>query len=384
MQGHGAEPSLRINWPALMAFKRTFTDPVPENREEGFRKRGIDTYHGRARFVNEETIEVDGEPLRAKHILLANGAKPAPLSFEGADLLTTSTEFLELDRLPGRVVFAGGGYISMEFAHVAARAGAEVTIVHRGERPLERFDPDLVGRLVGRTRALGITLHLHAEVTGVERQDGGFRVHMESGSGPMSVEADLVVHGAGRVPELDDMDLEAGGVARTRRGVTVNEYLQSVSNPRVYAAGDAADTEGLPLTPVASMDSHVVASNLLKGNHRTPDYRAIPTVVFTVPSLASVGLTEDEAHARGLDVAVHHNDITGWYNYRRVRAEVAAFKVLVDKATDHIVGAHLLGEGADELINVFTLAMRHDIPASALQRTIFAYPTHASDIAYML
>ncbi len=272
----------------------------------------------------------------------------------------------------------------MEFAHVAARAGAEVTIVHRGERPLERFDPDLVGRLVGRTRALGITLHLHAEVTGVERQEGGFRVHMESGSGPRSVEADLVVHGAGRVPELDDMDLEAGGVERTRRGVTVNEYLQSVSNPRVYAAGDAADTEGLPLTPVASVDSHVVASNLLKGNHRTPDYRAIPTVVFTVPPLASVGLTEDEAHARGLDVAVHHNDITGWYSYRRVRAEVAAFKVLVDKATDHIVGAHVLGEGADELINVFTLAMRHGIPASALQRTIFAYPTHASDIAYML
>lgn len=383
MQGHGVSTAPPIDWSDLMRFKRSFTEPVPADREERFQKKGIDTFHGTARFVSEDVIEVDGRTLRFEHLLLANGAKPAPLPIDGFDRLITSTEFLGLDVLPERLAFVGGGYISFEFAHLAARAGAEVTILHRGARPLEGFEPDLVDVLLDHTRDLGITVHLGAEVTAVGLQDGGYVVRASQDGEALNVPADRVVHGAGRVPALGAVELETGGVDATRRGVTVDEHLQSVSNPRVWAAGDAADTPGLPLTPVASAESMTVASNL-RGGDRTPNYNGIPTVVFTIPPMASVGLTETEAQEHGLDVNVKHKgDITGWYSYRRLRSEAAAFKVLIDNDTDRIVGAHLLGEHADEVINLFALAIRHDISARDLRHSVYAYPTHASDVPHM-
>lgn len=383
MQGHGVSPTPQIDWSALMRFKRSFTDPVPKNREQRFQKAGIDTLHGTARFVSEDAIEVDGQTLRFEHLLLANGAKPAPLPIDGFEHLTTSTEFLELDPLPERLAFVGGGYISFEFAHLAARAGAEVTILHRGERPLGGFEPDLVDVLLDHTRNLDITVHLVAEVTGVALQDGGYVVRASQDGEALDVPADRVVHGAGRVPALDALELETGGVDATRRGVTVDGRLQSVSNPRVWAAGDAASTPGLPLTPVASMESMTAASNL-RGGDRTPNYDGIPTVVFTIPPMASVGLTEAEAHERGLDVAARHkDDITGWYSYERLRSEAAAFKVIIENDTGRIVGAHLLGEHAEEVINLFALAIRHSLSATDLRHGIYAYPTHVSDVSYM-
>ena len=384
MKGHGVTGDLQIDWPALMDFKRSFTEPVPDDREQRFHKNGIDTFHGTARLLAEDAVEIGGERLRFEHLLLANGAKPTPLPIDGAEHLTTSTEFLELGVLPDQLVFVGGGYISFEFAHLAARAGAEVTILHRGECPLEGFEPDLVNVLLNHTRDLGITVHLKTEVTGIALHDSGYVVHAAQDGEVLEVPADRVVHGAGRVPALDGIDLETGGVAATRRGVTVDGRLQSVSNPRVWAAGDAADTPGLPLTPVASMESLTVASNL-RGGERTPNYDGIPTVVFTIPPMASVGLTEAEAHERGLDVTARHkDDITGWYSYERLRSEAAAFKVIVENDTDRIVGAHLLGEHVEEVINLFALAIRHDISANDLRHSVHAYPTHGSDVSYMV
>ena len=384
MQGHGVTGDLQVDWPALMDFKRSFTEPVPDDRERRFHAKGIDTFHGTARFVADDAIEVSGEMLRFEHLLLANGAKPTPLPIDGAEHLTTSTEFLELDVLPDQLTFVGGGYVSFEFAHLAARAGAGVTILHRGERPLEGFEPDLVNVLLNHTRDLGITVHLDTEVTGVALQDGGYVVSASQNGEALNVLADRVVHGAGRVPALDGIDPETGGIEATRRGVTVDEHLQSTSNPRVWAAGDAADTPGLPLTPVATMESLTVASNL-RGGNRTPNYDGIPTVVFTLPPLASVGRTEAQAREQGLDVHVQYkSDITGWYSYERLASDVAAFKVIVDEETDHIVGAHVLGEHAEEIINLFALAIRHGILASELRHSIYAYPTHGSDVPYML
>lgn len=384
MHGHGVIPALTIDWAELMAFKRTFTEPVPDDREQRFHKHGIDTFHGPARFVAEDAIDVDGETLRFEHLLLANGAKPAPLPIDGFEHLTTSTEFLEMDTLPERLAFVGGGYISFEFAHLAARTGAEVTIFHRGTRPLEGFESDLVDVLMERTRALGITVQLGAEVIAAQMQEGTVAVHATQDGETLTVDVDCAVHGAGRVPALEAMDLGTGGVEATSRGVVVSEHLQSTSNPRVWAAGDAADTPGLPLTPVASMESMTVASNL-RGGNRTPNYDGIPTVVFTIPPLASVGLTEAEAREEGLEATVKHkDDITGWYSYERLRSEAAAFKVIVENDTDRIVGAHLLGEHVEEVINLFALAIRHDIPASELRHSVYAYPTHGSDVPYMV
>ncbi|MCA1585260.1 MAG: NAD(P)/FAD-dependent oxidoreductase [Acidobacteria bacterium] len=323
--------------------------------------------------------------MEGRHVLVAAGAKPVDLGIPGGEHLVTSEQFLELDDLPSGVVFVGGGFISFEFAHVAARAGARVTILHRGERPLELFDPDLVYLLAARTRALGIDLQLGTSVTGIERSGEGFVVHASTGGAVRRVEGALVVHGAGRVPEIDDLGLDIAGVAwDQRRGVTVNDYLQSVSNPAVYAAGDAAATGGPPLTPVAGYDARVVAMNLLEGNTVRPDYSIVPSVLFTLPPLASVGLGEQAAREAGLTFATHHEKTDGWYSSRRIGEEASGFKVLVEESTGRVLGAHLLGPHAEEVINLFAVAMRGGLSAADLKSMLFGYPTSASDVPYMV
>ncbi len=386
LDGRGIVPAgVRIDWRGLMAFKRSIIAAVPRNREEGFAKEGIEAFHGRAHFIGPTAIAVGSDELEGRHILVATGAKPADLGIPGREHLITSGQFLELDDLPSSIVFVGGGYISFEFAHVAARAGARVTIVHRGERPLELFDPDLVDLLEARTRALGIALQVRTDVTGIERSRDGFVVHASTGGAARKVESALVVHGAGRVPEIDDLGLDTAGVAwDRRRGVIVNEYLQSASNPAVYAAGDAAASGGPALTPVAGYDGRVVATNLLQGNTVTPDYSIVPSILFTLPPLASVGLREQAARERGLKFVTHQENTDGWYSSRRIGEDTSGFKVLVEESSGRVLGAHVLGPHAEEVINLFAVAMRGGMLAADLKSMFFGYPTNASDVPYMV
>jgi glutathione reductase (NADPH) len=385
MQGKGiSAPALSINWPELIRFKRTFTDPAPHENEQAFAEAGILTRHGRAHFVDRTSVEVGGETLVGRHVVIAGGARHATLGIPGEDLLTTSTQFMELERLPRRILFVGGGYIAFEFAHVAARAGAQVRVVHRGSRPLQKFDPDLVAMLLETTKALGVEIAVNTAVVAIERQAERLFVQVRTSGQEQAFEADLVVHAAGRVPEIDDLDLEVAGVARTAAGVAVNDYLQSVSNPAVYAAGDAVASGGFPLTPVAGMQGAIVASNLLKGNHGIANYAGIPSVVFTTPPLARVGLTEEAAHAEGLRFATNHGDTSDWYTSRGVGLRNTGFKTLVEEGTGRILGAHLLGQHAEEVINLFGLAIRSGIRARDLKHMVFAYPTSASDLSSML
>lgn len=382
MAGHGVAGEVRIDWAELMAFKRTFTDPVPQNLERSLGKQGITTLHGGARFLDANSLQVGGETVSFENCVIAAGAKPRDLGIPGAELVATSTDFLELEALPERIVFIGGGYISFEFAHIAARAGARVAIVHRGERSLEQFDGDLVAELVAATEELGIEVRVDTEVTAVEQAAGDVRVSTSDGD---SVRVDLVVHGAGRVPDTAELDLEAGGIdADMDGGVVVSEYLQSVSNPAVYAAGDSAATAGWPLTPVAVHEGFIAASNILKGNQRKPNYAGTPSVAFTIPAIARVGLTEDEAAARGLDFTVNHQETSGWYTARRTNERHSAFKVLIENETGRILGAHLLGAHAGEVIDMFALAIRNDLTAQAIKTGIFVHPAAASDVTYML
>ncbi len=385
IQGKGVSaPALSINWPDMIRFKRGFTDPAPHENEEAFAKAGILTRHGRARLVDRTTVEVSGETLVGRHVVIAGGARRATLGIPGEELLTTSTQFLELDHLPRRILIVGGGYIAFEFAHVAVRAGAEVRVLHRGSRPLQKFDPDLVGMLVHATSELGVEVGVNTEVVAIERRASCFLVRARTNGHEQAFDADMVVHAAGRVPEIDDLQLEVAGIPRTAAGVVVNDYLQSVSNPAVYAAGDAVASGGFPLTPVAGMQGAIVASNLLKGNHRTPNYAGIPSVVFTTPPLARVGLTEEAAHAEGLRFATNYGDTADWYTSRRVAIRHTGFKTLVEEETGRILGAHLLGPQAEEVINLFGLAIRSGIRASDLKHAVFAYPTSASDLSSML
>jgi glutathione reductase (NADPH) len=385
MQGRGVSaPGLSLIWSEMIRFKRTFTDQIPERNEQSFQQAGIITRHGRAHFVGRTSVQVDDETLVGRNVVIATGARHAPLGIPGEEHLTTSTQFLELEKLPHRVVFVGGGYIAFEFAHIAARAGASVQVLQRGSRPLGKFDPDLVALLVQASQELGIEVHVNRAVTAVDRQGDHMQVRVRAGTQEHTVEADLVVHAAGRVPEIDDLKLEAAGVAYEKEGVLVNEYLQSVSNEAVYAAGDAVASGGFPLTPVAGMQGGIVARNLLEGNRHTPNYRGIPSVVFTTPPLARVGLLEEAARAQGLRFTMHHEDTSAWYSSRRVALPHTGFKVLVEEGTGYVLGAHILGQHAEELINLFALAIRTGLRATDLKEVVYAYPTSASDVGYML
>lgn len=375
--------TLTIDWPALMRFKQSLIGGTTERTEQAWAKAGIEQFHGRARFVDATTLAVGDDRLIGRRVLIAAGSMPAPLGFPGADRLATSEDFLSLDRLPPRIVFVGGGYISLEFAHVAARAGVEVTVLHRGARPLEGFDPDLVDLLVRRTREAGIRVELDTDVLGVDAAARGVVVRGRQRGTERRFEADLAVHGAGRVPELDDLDLDRAGVKRERRGVVVNQYLQSVSNAAVYAGGDAA-ASGPALTPKADHDASVLGINLLEGNRRAVNYEGIASAVFTVPPLASVGLTEEAARAAGLKFRTNWQDTAAWFNTRRVGETASGFKVLIEEGTGRILGAHLLGPSAAEVINLFATAIRLKIPAGDLKEVPFAYPTYGSDIRFML
>jgi glutathione reductase (NADPH) len=362
-----------IDWAALMRFKRTDTDPAPAFFAHSFAQAGIEAFHGRARFVGPTAVAVGDVVLYGRHVVVATSAKPAALPFPGAAHLTLSDAFLDLEALPRRLLFVGGGDIAFEFVHVAVRAGAEVTILHRGARPLQGFDPDLVALLVQHTRALGVHVELSAEVCGLEQAGTGVRVRAMTAGQARRFTADRAVHRAGRVPEIDDLDLETAGVVREARGVTVNDYLQSVSNPAVYAAGDAA-ASGPPLTPAAAHEGEVVAANLLHGNHRRPNYAG----------LATVGLTEAAARAQGLRFRTTYADTSDWFTSRRVGETTSGYKVFVEEESHRLLGAHLFGPHAEEVINLFAMAIWCGIRAPDLQQVLFAYPTSASDVVHML
>ncbi len=234
------------------------------------------------------------------------------------------------------------------------------------------------------SREVGINLAVSSAVERIEKGANGFYVYASSDGHTKKFEAELVVHGAGRIPDIDDLELERAHIKRERKGVVVNEYLQSVTNPRVYAAGDAAVSGGFPLTPVAGLEGAVAAKNLLDKNHATLNYLGVPSVVFTLPPLAAVGLSEEIAQKQGLKFRVNHADTSEWYSSRRLNLRPTGYKVLIEEGSGKILGAHLFGAHAEEVINVFALAIRKGFPASELREIPWAYPTSFSDVAYMV
>jgi len=193
----------------------------------------------------------------------------------------------------------GGGYIAAEFSHIAARAGAAVTIFQSGERILKKFDAEVVDWLMESFKTLGIDVRTRTRVEAIQKTRTGYAVNASEDGKSISVDADLVIHTAGRKPALQFLELEKADITTENSRLKLNDYLQSVSNPVVYAAGDAAQM-GPALTPVASHDAEVVAANLLNGNHQKPDYSGIPSAAFTVPPIAAVGISEAEARKKGI------------------------------------------------------------------------------------
>jgi len=372
----------RLDWPALMRFKRGFTEPMDGLFAESLHELGVEVVRGHAEFLSEERVAAAGREFRADNIFIATGAVPRPMPFEGADLVSTSDNFLDMPELPESIVFVGGGYISFEFAHIAVRCGARCKIVQRGGRALKLFDKDMAQVVVEATRDLGVEVHLGEAVTDVQSENSRLYVHVGEERRRLC-DCELVVHGAGRAPALEGLNLERANVQATGRGVQVDKYFQSLSNPRVWSAGDCADTP-FQLTPVADMEAWTAGQNMVHGKRLTVDYSPVASVAFTMPPLAGVGLTEEQAREQGREVEVRSGDMSGWSSSRRVGLAHARYKVLVDKASDRILGAHLAAYNAEEAINTFALAIGHGLTARQFKTLPFAYPTATYDLRYMV
>lgn len=382
--GKGIDEIPEINWEDVMAFKQKFVDEMPPKIEKGYEKKGITMYHKTASFLSENTLQVGDEKIEADKIAIATGARPRELDFPGAEYAETSTDFLNMPEMPESLLFVGGGYIAFEFAHIAARCGAEVTIVHRSQLPLKNFEEDIVKHLIKVTEELGINLVLKTEVCGIEKLDQGYRVKGNASGEFKFYEAEMVINSAGRPPKISDLDLEKANIAYSRKGIEVNEYLQSTTNSRIYAAGDAADSPGLPLTPVGVLEGYTAASNIIKAESKKVEYPPMPTVVFTLPTMASVGLTEAAAAAEDYNYQVKYNEAKDWFNARRLQAPEYAFKIIIDQDKKTVLGAHLIGPNAEEIINLFALFIKTEMAVTEIKKMIFSYPTLSSDISYML
>jgi glutathione reductase (NADPH) len=377
LAGQGLDGETRIVWSELMRRKRAFVAGVPERTEGHLRDVGATLLHGAARFVGPDTVEIEGRRYTADAIVIATGARSLPLGIRGEELLVHADGFMDLDELPPRIVFVGGGFISFEFAGLAHRAGAAVTIVNRSSRVLKRFDADLAARLVDRYRSLGIEVLLDTVPLSIRRNGDAYVI--ETAGGPLAT--DLVVHGAGRVPDLADLDLEVAGVQVDRRGVTVDAQMRSASNRRVFACGDAASI-GPALTPAAGRHAHVVAETIL-GREASYDPRATASVVFSDPPLAGVGMPVTEASGRD-DLEVLDNDMSAWFTTFRLGDTHAAAKVIREKGSGRLMGAHILAPNAEETIDLFALAVRHGLTANDVRDVLFAYPTSTYDVGYLV
>jgi glutathione reductase (NADPH) len=372
----------RLDWAALIDREKEMISGIPDSLAETMQERGVDVLRDRARFVGPNQVLVGNRTIEAKHIVIATGSKPRALPIPGAELMITSDEVLSERKLPESVLFVGGGVIALEFSHVYARAGAKVTILEVLPRLLPGMDADAVEQIREESEQLGIDMHTDVTVKRVERANGGLRTVFEAAGKEHAVVIERVVNGAGRVPNVEQLDLDAGQVAHDKGRIKIDEFMRSTSNPAVYACGDVLASP--QLSPIATYEGRIVGHNIVEGPKTKPDYASIPACVYTVPALASVGLTERAAKDKGLDVRVEVNDMGEWFSTRTYAETRAWAKVLVDEKTDRILGVHMVGHAGEELINFFAFAMAHGITATEIRNFVFAYPSFSADIKYMV
>lgn len=380
---HGIEVGPpRLDWPRLIAREKALIADIPERMEGLARTRG-DVFCGRARFVGPNAVAIGDTVVKADSIVIATGSKPRALPFPGAEHMITSDEVLDETELPREVVFVGGGVIAMEFSHVYARAGARVTILETLPGVLPALDLDAVSVLVAESERLAITIRTGVEVRGITRADGRLSVRYRHDGQEAEVSADRVVNGAGRVANVDGLDLDAGGVRHDGIRIEVEPSLRSISNPAVWVAGDAL-VGPAQLSPLATHEGQVVGRNIVNGTAEVPDYSAVPSCVYTVPALANVGMTERAAQDAGLAFDAKTSDMAGWFATKTYAETTAWSKVLVERGTARILGAHIIGHSGEELIHFFALAMKHGITTEQIRDMVFGFPTFSADIKSML
>ena len=387
LAGKGILSGPHFAWADFLREKNKFTNTVPGNTLNGFKKAGIEVISGAAHFLDEQTLGIDNRKISSRFFVIASGARSMLLPIEGIEHVITSDQFLELPSLPDRFVFIGGGFISFEFAHFVARLGEnhsrQTTILEAAPRPLGPFDSEMVSLLVAASEAEGIAVHTGVQISAIEQDAGEIRVRTENGA---SFTADIVVNGAGRQADIDDLGLDRAGVEHSRKGIIVNTRMQTTQT-NIYAIGDCAAT--IQLARVADYEAMVAASTILSeidnGIELEIDYSAIPAILFTYPQYAMVGYTEDALKLETLPYIKSFGQNLTWPTYRRIGMPSAAFKILAG-TNGEFLGAHILSDNASGIVNTIRLAILNRIPVETLyQQSIMSpYPSRESDMPYML
>ncbi|MBV8704640.1 MAG: glutathione-disulfide reductase [Acetobacteraceae bacterium] len=338
---------------------------------------GTQIFEARARFIDAHTVEVGESRVTAERIVIATGGHPTRPDIPGAELGIVSDDAFFLPRMPKSVAVIGSGYIAVEFAGIFAALGAKVDLVFRQPLPLRGFDSDLRQALAEALPRQGIGAHAGCSPRGLALDGRGRALTLSDGE---TLRADLVFFATGRRPATDGLGLEAAGVARNAAGaVLVNEHLQT-SQPHIFAMGDVTDR--LNLTPVATAEGHALADSLFGGRPRAVSLQNVPTAVFFTPPLATVGLTEEAAAARG-PVDVYVSRFTPMRHTISRRARPSLLKLVVDQASQRVLGAHMMGEDAPEIMQGLAIALVMGASKADFDRTIGIHPTSAEEFVTM-
>ncbi len=386
LQDLGVTAPPQVDWQQIVREKNKFTSTVPGNTVQNIRGNGVTFIQGKAEFVDQGTVKVNTSHYSASSFIIATGAKPRILPFEGNEFAITSDDFLALEVLPKRIAFIGGGFISFEFAHFAARLGSrrgEIHIIEASDRVLSGFDADMVQQLVEASEAEGIRIRTSSFATSIIKGDEGFLVTLKSGE---KVEVDLVVNGAGRVPNIDSLHLQNAGVKFSPGGIDVDQNMKTTADS-IFAIGDCA--KSLMLARVADKEAHVAAERIVAvrdgGEVAGIEYGATPAVLFTYPQLGMVGKTEEQLKEEKIAYWKSYDTNVSWPTYRRIGLKFAAYKILVD-GNDRILGAHFVSDNTTGLLNTFKQAMIDGTSVKELHESniMAPYPSRESDIVYML
>lgn len=344
---------------------------------------GVTIITGWASLVDGHTVKVDERSFTAKNILVSTGGTPTVPALPGREHVVTSDQMFDLDPFPKRLLVVGGGYIACEFASIFNGLGAEVTQVHRGEKLLTGFDDDVRSFIASEMQKTGVKLQLGSEVESIARTEQGLQVSLKGGKGSFTV--DSVLYATGRVPNTNGLGLEAAGVKLNDKGaIKVNAHYQT-SVTSIYALGDV--TARMQLTPVALGEAMVVVDQLFGPaagkKSRSMSYEFVPTAVFTHPNIGTVGYSEAAARQEFGKVSVYRADFKALKHTLSGSTERTLMKLLVEDATDRVVGLHMVGPDAGEIVQGFAVAMKAGATKAVFDSTIGIHPTVAEEFVTM-
>jgi glutathione reductase (NADPH) len=349
-----------------------YTDILDRNEVEIFQQRATIT------GPNEITL-ADGSALTAATILVATGARPAVPDVPGAEHGVTSNEMFHLDSMPKRAVIAGGGYIANEFAGILHEFSCEVTIVNRGDRILRHYDEQVRDRLLQISLTKGINFKFNAPFEKiVKRRDGSLRIHL---AGSSTIDADLLLWAVGRTPNTEGLGLEKVGVELGKNGAILVDDDNQSSVPSIYAIGDVTDR--VQLTPVAIREGQAFADTVFGNKPTRVDYTNIPSAVFSHPPIASVGMTESQARDRLGTYKTYVSDFRPMKNVLAGRNERSLYKLVVDEESEQVVGIHMIGPDAPEILQAAAIAVKAGLTKSQFDETIALHPTMSEELVLM-